>query len=317
MRPRFAYLHVPKVAGSSVSSALAAAAPEARRARYLLDRTLFGGFDRFDEVDPVNAASVWDPSRGDLDTHDVVVGHFSLASLLTGFESFEVAMLLREPRARLLSHYSFWRGWDPPIHDGWAPYAASRRAVELEWAEFLSDPSIAAQTDNLAIRMLVGPDPDIPPDDFIDAAALDDLATRALHRQRSLGHVDVIERSGCWDRLGDWLDTTLDMQRVNVTALASGPPIQRGWFDDTASNAVLDQRTRGDRLLWSDAGGADDVADVVWRRHVDKIVESFEQSPTDGSLASCPTAGGPGVEHTASAGRTTVRRLWNRIGGRT
>ena len=317
MRPRFAYLHVPKVAGSSVSSALAAAAPEARRAPYLLDRTLFGGFDRFDEVEPVNAASVWDSSRGDLDTHDVVVGHFSLASLLTGFESSEVAMLLREPRARLLSHYSFWRGWDPPTHDGWAPYDASQRAVELEWAEFLSDPSIAAQTDNLALRMLVGPDPDIPPDDFIAAAALDDLAARALHRQGSLGHVDVIERSECWDRLGAWLDTTLDMQRVNVTPLASGPPIKRSWFDDPASNAVLHERTRGDRLLWSDAGGAADVADLVWSQHVDKIVGSFEQPPTERSSATYPTADGPDAGHTASAGRTTARRLWNRIGGRT
>lgn len=294
MRRRFAYLHVPKVAGSSVSSALAAADPAARRAPFLLDRTLFGGFARFGEVDPANAASVWDPSKGSLDAHDVVVGHFSLSALTTGFEPGEVVMMLREPRSRLLSHYSFWRGWDPPIHDGWLPYEASRRAVELDWASFLRDPSIAAQTDNLALRLLLGPDPDIPPDAFIEASRLDELAARALASLDSLGHVDVIERHGCWQRLGAWLDTTLDMQRVNVTALASGPPIQRSWFDD--ADRALHERTRGDRMLWNLAGGADDVAESSWSHQVDKIVRPFEQE--------------------SSSPRSPLQRLRSRIGGR-
>ncbi len=127
----------------------------------------------------------------------------------------------------------------------------------------------------------------------------------------------MIERSGCWDRLGDWLDTTLELQRVNVTALASGPPIQRGWFDDPVSNAVLDERTRGDRLLWSDAGGAVDVADGVWRRHIDKIVESVEELSVAGPSKLGLTADGPVAEHTTSTERRMARRLWNRIGGRT
>lgn len=301
MRRRFAYLHIPKVAGSSVSSALAAAAPDARRAPYLLDRSLFGGFDRFDMVNPTNAASVWDPSCGGLELHDVAVGHFSLPSLLTGFELSDVAMMLREPRARLLSHYSFWRGWDSPTHDGWAPYVASRRAVELDWNGFLRDPSIAAQTDNVAVRMLLGAHPDIPLDNFIAASAIDGLAAEALERQLALGHVDAIEQPGCWDRLAQWLGASLDIERVNVTALASGPPIERTWFGEGSAHEALDDRTRGDRVLWSEVGGSVDAADVIWRGQIDKIVGPFEQ------LA---------VDETRAPGRSPVRRILDRIAGR-
>lgn len=276
MRRRFAYLHIPKVAGTAVSSALAAAVPDSSRAPFLLDRTLFGSFDGFDLVDPVHAASVWHPGHGDLADADVVVGHFSLPSLRTGFDADEIAVLLREPRARLLSHYAFWRGWDPELHEAWAPYTASRRAVELEWKDFLCDPSIAAQTDNLAIRMLLGDDPDVPPDGFIDPAMLDALATRAAMRLREVGHIDVIERHGCWDRLAGWLDTPLDVQRVNVTAPAAAAPIRRWWFE--GSDRVLDDRTRGDRLLWEMAGGDD--ADRIWLGQVEKIVAPFEERDT-------------------------------------
>jgi hypothetical protein len=41
---------------------------------------------------------------------------------------------------------------------------------------------------------------------------------------------------------------------------------------------VLDDRTRGDRLLWEMAGGDD--ADRIWLGQVEKIVAPFEERDT-------------------------------------
>lgn len=281
MRSRFAYLHIPKVAGSSVSRALATANPEAGRAPFLLDRILFGGFDRFDEVDPVNAAAVWAPGSPSLADYDVVVGHFGLDSLMNGFELSDIVTIVREPRTRLLSHYSFWRGWDSPVHDGWAPYAASRSAVDLDWESFLSQPAIASQTDNLTVRMLIGADPSIPLDGFIEDDVLDALTDRATAVLDRLGYVDLVERGeDCWSGLGEWLGVDLTVPRVNVTRLAAGPTIDRSWFAD---QGALADRTRGDRRIWDHVAArfavSPGTADEVWSAQVDRVCGSFDSGP--------------------------------------
>lgn len=285
MRSRFAYLHIPKVAGSSVSRALAEANPQARRAPFLLDRILFGGFDRFEEVDPANAASVWQAGSTSLADFDVAVGHFGLDSLLTGFERGDVATIVREPRTRLLSHYSFWRGWDDPVHEGWAPYVASRYAADLDWEGFLSEPKIAAQTDNLAVRMLIGADPSIPPDGFIEDTMLDALTDRAITALDALGYVDLVERGDdCWSGLGEWLGVDLTVPRVNVTRLATGPTIDRSWFTQQAGDGALADRTRGDRRVWDHIAARftlnSGTADDVWTAQVERVC-----GPSDASSA--------------------------------
>jgi hypothetical protein len=290
VRSRFAYLHIPKVAGSSVSRALADANPQARRAPFLLDRILFGGFDRFDEVEPANAASVWEPGAAALADFDVAVGHFGLDSLLTGFAPGDVATIVREPRTRLLSHYSFWRGWDDQVHDGWAPYAASRVAATSDWYDFLLEPSIAAQTDNLCVRMLIGADPAVPLDGFIEGDDLDALTNRAIASLDNLGYVDLIERGDeCWSGLGEWLGTELVVPRVNVTQLASGPRIDRAWFGD---GGALSDRTRGDRRLWDHIAERFEVdpsvADTVWAAQIERVCGSFDAQPGSSDRAVSP-----------------------------
>jgi hypothetical protein len=50
LREKFAFLHIPKAAGTSVITGLMAAGFN-RAAPSHFDRSLFGGFDRFDTMD--------------------------------------------------------------------------------------------------------------------------------------------------------------------------------------------------------------------------------------------------------------------------
>jgi hypothetical protein len=254
VRSRYGYLHVPKAAGSSVMSALHAVAGERTVCRPTMDRTLFGSFDRFDELPEGRQAMVHTGADDDLARYDVVIGHFALSALHAGRQLSDIVMILREPRARLLSHYSYWRGWPTEAHEGWDPYVASRRAAELDWPEFLQDPSIAAQTDNVAARLLLGTDPRVPPDDFIDSADVDALVAEAVHRLGQLGHVDVIEHGDAvWRRLGTWLGHDLEVARRNETTDESGRPSDWTRWLTPASSLALGRRTEIDRELWAAA----------------------------------------------------------------
>ena len=235
-------------------SALHAVAGDRTVYRPTMDRTIFGGFDRFDELSPRIQAMIHLGAPDDVATHDVVIGHHCLPTLLAGREPADVAVVLREPRARLLSHYTFWRGWSAETHDSWAPYDASRRAAVQDWPEFLHDVSIAAQIDNVAARLLVGPHDLIPPDDFIADANVDEVAAIACERLDSLGFVDVVERGDdVWRRLGSWVGHELDVGRRNETSDESGLVGDwPDWFTAEASVA-LHRRTRIDRAVWDRA----------------------------------------------------------------
>ncbi len=269
---------------------------DATRAPFVLDRSLFGSFDRFAEVRSTLAPMIWTPDEIPLTAYDVVIGHFSLSSLLTAFEPDEIAMNLREPRSRLLSHYSYWRSWTDPEHQSWSPYDASLRARELGWSEFLDEESIAAQIDNVAVRLLVGPDPRIPSEGFIEPADLDELVARALVLQRSLGVVDVIERGDrCWANLGQWLGRPLIVARDNETSRSEHSDIELHPKDPVTSRR-LDRLTAGDRVLWADAASATGptdtgsdmgrLADETWMEHVARLADPPRSASGRGSPAS-------------------------------
>lgn len=268
MRSRYAYLHVPKAAGSSVMSALHQASAGRRICRATMDRTLFGAFDGFDDLSPAVRPMIHTGSPEDLAASDVVIGHFSLESLRADRDDDDIAVVLREPRARLLSLYTYWRGWSPELHARWSPYEASRRAVELAWPEFLDDASIAPQIDNVAARLLLGECELVPNDRFIartDVAAVTDAA---LDRLRVLGHVDVVEHgAAAWARLGTWLGAELDVGRRNPTVDRSAMAADWSSWLTPASMASLRRRSNVDEVLWRVAaathGTAADEVEVI------------------------------------------------------
>lgn len=253
MRRRFAYLHVPKAAGSSVTDAVRRAIaasdtePAPSVAPWAMDRTLFGGFDAIGAMR--NQAMVHVGPRDELALHDVVIGHYARSSLLAGRDDADVATVLREPRARLLSLFTFWRGWADEEHAGWDPYAASRRAASSSWQCFLADEHLAAQTDNVAARLLLHPHPLVPADAFVAEDDQGQVLAEALDALGRLGFVDVVERGAdCWQALGDWLDTSLDVGRRNTTGDAVR--LDAADLDDPEAVSLLGQRTAIDRVLW-------------------------------------------------------------------
>ncbi|HUS43303.1 MAG TPA: hypothetical protein VMY16_11610 [Ilumatobacteraceae bacterium] len=259
MRDRIGYLHVPKAAGMSITNALTRAAESSMSERgrtmaicpTVMDRSLFGSFDDFESFADAQRSMVLQGPREELGEYPVVIGHFNAGSLRVGRDADDIAVLLREPRARLLSLYTFWRSWTEAEHASWGSYDASRRAASRTWAEFLHDAAIAPQIDNVVARLVLGPHPLVPVDGFIPAAAVDQVAEEALEALEQLGFVDVVENdAACWSRLGAWAQLTLVVGVMNETS--SEPPEREVW--DAALEAptldALRRRTEIDRRLW-------------------------------------------------------------------
>lgn len=211
---------------------------------------LFGGFDRFDEMPAATLATIAVDDAAAIGGFDIAMGHFGASSLAAHFAAGEMMTVLREPRTRLLSHYTFWRGWSADRHADWDPYDASRRAVASSWVEFLTDPAIASQTDNLVARMLLSPHRSIPPDGFIDPADDDELVEASWALLDSFGFADVVESGDAlWTRLSDWLDAPIEPERTLVTTI----PADTDWTSalTPAAASALTRRTSIDARLWS------------------------------------------------------------------
>ncbi|MEO1057858.1 MAG: hypothetical protein AAFY28_13180 [Actinomycetota bacterium] len=248
MRRALGFLHVPKAAGSSLSDALRRAALDAghRVASPVMDATLFGSFDDFAAMPAATQAMIeLDPMR--LADADTVVGHYSLASLRHGRTDGDIVCVLREPRARLLSLYTFWRSWTPAQHAAWDPYDSSRRAAHGALDVTLADPAMAPQVDNVAARLLLAGDQRVPADRPIDEADHGALADEALARLAALGHVDTVEAGDVgWSRISAWVGVDLAVDRHNVTP--PGAPVDAE--DLGAASAAIERYTAIDQRLW-------------------------------------------------------------------
>ena len=290
MRRRFAFLHVPKTAGSSASAAIrgaiAAAEPPLDVCPFGLDTALFGAFDRVELIPPERGVFTGVPDE--LSDFDVILGHFALPSLVSERSPQDVAALFREPRARLLSLYTFWRSWPEERHAEWEPYDGSRRATELNWVDFLADERIAAQTDNAAARLLLGAHPGVPPDRFI--TDVEAVTADALAVLDTIGHADVIERgAACWDDLAVWLDAPLDVGRRNPTSDTSSFDPRE--YTAPGARELLADRTSIDAALWraaaarwgvSSAQAAALADDTAARRSGGRSLAAGSASPTVG-----------------------------------
>lgn len=264
-RDRIGYLHVPKAAGSSVTDALrravlAAGAAHPDRVASIcppvMDRTVFGEFDGFDRVSEVRRRMVFLGAPDELARYDVVLGHFSATHLRHGRRAADVATVLREPESRLLSHYTYWRSWTEEEHASWDPYDGSRRAARLPWELFLTDETVASQTDNIAARLLLDPHPLVPRGSFIRREDRAAVARDALAVLAGLGFVDVVEHAeACWERLADWCGLHLDIGRDNVTDADAGPPVDWSRSSTRSAAKALSARTAIDRQLWIAAAG--------------------------------------------------------------
>jgi hypothetical protein len=216
----------------------------------VMDTTLFGSFARWDEVSDVRQRMVCRHPE-ELSDAAVVTGHYCLDNLLVGATPDDVMVLFREPRGRLLSHYRYWRSWTEAEHASWDPYDGSRRAARSGWVEFLNDPVVAGQIDNVATRLLLGSHPLVPSAGFVAAEDVDELTRAATARLDRLGFVDVIApRTDGVEAVGAWCGLELAVERQNVTDSSAGPSVDRDELVDGSADEVVARRTAVDRELW-------------------------------------------------------------------
>ncbi|HXA54732.1 MAG TPA: hypothetical protein VNV37_07640 [Solirubrobacteraceae bacterium] len=248
-------MHIPKSAGSSVHAALEAALAPGSLAPQRFDRSVFCDFEDFEllSADLRSQIATNAEEIGALKGYDAVSGHFSLPTLLQITDARSIATVLREPRARLLSLYLYWR--HPDFESLWTPYEANLQAFRPLW-EFLSEPSVAPVTDNQICRMLLYGDPRLPDSDFIAQADLHSIAADAIERLDSLGFVGVLELGdGAWDGLGQSFGVTLAPTTSNVTPPAPNPI---GVATDAAllaqgAIALIEQRSAADLRVYHHA----------------------------------------------------------------
>jgi hypothetical protein len=273
-RRPIAFLHVPKCGGTSLAVAVQAALPEHRWAPWTFDPDQFGPYADRELSDELRARTL--PEPGAFCDYDAAIGHFSLPSLLARFDAADVVTVLREPRCRLLSHHQYWRHLDRELdqaHDTWADINALAR--ELEFGEWLDDPRVAYQTDNLFARMLVPEHPAVLPGAFIRPVDVPHVLDAALERVDRLGWVDVIERDDAmWHDLGRRLGVDVAGERENVTVARRDLPNPVDQLLGPVAAERLRRRTVIDRAIWHSVAtrrgvdDADGLADVQWSRRV-------------------------------------------------
>jgi hypothetical protein len=223
------FLHIPKSAGSSVHSALEAALPPGSLSTRRIDSSFFCDFDDFELLRPEARAQVAaNPCEvRSLGRYRAVSGHFSLATLLEIADASSISTVLREPRARLLSLYIYWRTLG--IHHGFSPYSANEYAQRPLW-EFLAEPILAPVIDNQVCRILLHGDPRFPEADFAAQTDVEAIAGDAIGRLDALGFVGVLEfGDSIWEGLGRLFDVKLQPTKLNVTEEVGRPaPVEPG-----------------------------------------------------------------------------------------
>ena len=247
MRERLAFLHIPKSAGTSLRVALFDYFPIEVHSPWRLDPILYGPH-------PLPVAASDRLARDDRhdDRHDVrfMAGHLSLPTIERRFDAADVVCILREPRSRVLSQYTFWRTYGLAELEYWLPYTGNYFS-RLPLSEFLAHPALSHFVDNLMTRMLVGPHPHIPVDAPIRDEHDDVLVELGCAAIERMGFVDVLERgTAVFDAFDSWFGSPLRRERVNETVADAGIPVNT---DDLTSATALDllaERSRIDRHIW-------------------------------------------------------------------
>jgi hypothetical protein len=248
---RIAMLHIPKSAGNSVATALHDVLPDHTWSPYVFDPSLFGSMRNEPIPERQEGQVLPDPSK--LREYGAATGHFSLPTLLAAFEPADIVMLVREPRARLLSHYQYWRGLGRAHRDERNTWPITSKATRLHFGEWIVDPQTAYQTDNILVRTLLAGHPAIPDDDFIDPDDLGSLTPVARRAARSLGWVDVIERGAdMWDGLGQRVGAELERSSLNKTEHRPELPTDASVLFEPSTVTALYERTVADAIIWHD-----------------------------------------------------------------
>jgi hypothetical protein len=246
------FLHIPKCAGSSIVAALRAALPPGSLAPAQFDSSVFCDFDDFDLMRPEarSQIAVSPTEVRSLARYRAVTGHFALPTLLRITDASSICTIVREPRARLLSLYTYWR--TPELGAPWVPYDAPQYAMQ-SLSRFLSEPRLAPAVDNQICRMLLHGDARFPETGFAAESDIEAIAAEAIELLDQLGFVGVLELGdSAWQGVARLFRTTLNPIKANVTGELANPTAV-GSHDGLLSAEALElieQRNAADLLVY-------------------------------------------------------------------
>lgn len=281
-----ALMHVPKTAGTSVMSAIATALCPRTDLRGF-DASLFGDFDAWHTMRPSLRAQIYlnaDEMPGQADT---ILGHFAASSLRARFPNARLITFMREPSSRILSHFAFWRAHTDAMLEESGPLWSERvKRARGSLEDFLADPSIAPQTDNVLLRMLLWPHDSIPPAGFINPRDDAALLAEARARLARFGHVGLVEAwGGIFPALNQYLGCRLPERRLNA-APAVPPALQLDLAQAITprAQALLEARGRLDLVLWQELAAKEASPSELRARALAQTMQRLSASLRGGML---------------------------------
>ena len=252
-RPRetIVFTHIPKSAGTSFSHSLA----HSLQAKLILggfDHSLYGAFVQFDTMSPQQQASIYAPADSLPQNAEIVSGHFAVSTARRFYPNANYCTVLREPECRLLSHWLFWRQFsDEDLKDWGVPWSERVQRSRRPLVDFLRDPDVACQTDNLTVRMLLWPDKRIPSNGFIDESQDNSLVRSAIAELKRFDFVGLIEDKNLSQNFENWLKTPFSILRLNETRRADANfPVDLDKELTPEALSLLKMRSRLDLVLW-------------------------------------------------------------------
>jgi hypothetical protein len=246
-----AFMHIPKTSGVALVSALEGALNQGTATKGF-DFCLFGTFRDFETMTPAEQQRIHASPASLSPGSTLIAGHFSFSTLRQAFPRAQMTTVLREPSSRLLSHWLFWRQQSDAALTPLGRWADFVRHSREPLARFLAEPTIACQTDNLALRMLLWPHPLIHGDRFIEPTHDEQLFMEAETRLRTFDFVDILENEKFSQILERWLDRVLRYERVNETIAI--PAEYRSPLNlefTSQAHELLNARSRLDLRLWT------------------------------------------------------------------
>lgn len=276
--------HIPKTAGTSLTNALMDALGT-KRVRIAVDGFSLASSDALASFSrPARRLIVTRPDQLPDDV-DLVAGHLTPSTTRERYPGARDLTVLREARCRLLSSWLFSRAHTDRELRHLGEFGDLVRQARNPLTAYLTDPSVAAHTDNVMLRFLVWPHPLIPPDRFIRASDQTELLELARDSLRRLSHVDTIESPGFTTDLSTWLGAEVRLSQRNQS-----PPIPSDLRPDLAvelrgsGRDLLAERTQLDQTLWTETFGsrspdsvAHDVADAEFERTVTRYSSQLAQ----------------------------------------
>jgi hypothetical protein len=245
-----AFMHVPKTAGAALTHSLIEALP-ATVCVNCYDRGFFGALGSCEIILPPADHAVFDALPAADEVIDFVAGHITYSTLVQGRPAARLMTVLREPRSRILSLWTFYRSQSDETVSRLAGFGRVVRLARQPLVEFLNHPEAACHTDNKYVRMLLWPHPLIPDDGFIDEASDERLVCEAAARLRAFEFADVIENPRLEDNVRAFLVRPFVYRRENesprLPAELRVAPEQE--LTGEALHLVA-HRSRLDRELW-------------------------------------------------------------------